>query len=163
MTKNILIATDFSLESLSVLKTILKEKENTADTCEYVVHFVTGYYTGDSIRDLLFERKETILYKVKSREFDEACSILKNKYPSLLKKIKFDIFSGYFQRSFNRYIFSERIEEAYYTSVRNKKRNKNIFDLSSFIKKSKNLKKQEILIKNQNVMHEKGHIAEIFA
>lgn len=163
MTKNILIATDFSLDSLSVLKTIIKEKENAKDTSEYVVHFVTGYYTGDSIRDLLFERKETILCKIKSKEFDEACSILKNKYPCLVKKIKFDIFSGYFQRSFNQYLFSEHIEEAYYTSVKNKKRNKNIFDLNSFIKKSKNLKKQEVLINHQNLMPEKGQIAEIFA
>lgn len=60
MTKTILIATDYSLESLNILKKVLKEKEASEDQNQYNVLLVSGYEAGDSIRDLLFNTKSTV-------------------------------------------------------------------------------------------------------
>ena len=54
MIKTILIATDFSLESLDILKKVLKNKNDQNDENQYNILFVTGYDMGDSIRDHYF-------------------------------------------------------------------------------------------------------------
>jgi len=162
MTKTILIATDYSLESLNILKEVLKEKNASEDQNQYTIFLVSGYEMGDSIRDLLFNTKSTIFNKIKPQEFNDAYEIIKNKYPHLIEKVVCDVFTGSFQRTFDNYIKEEHIEEAYYSSSI-KSKGKGKFDLIPYIKKSKNLQSQEITIEIHERLPERGRLAEIFA
>jgi len=162
MTKTILIATDFSLESLDILKKVLKKKHDQNDQNKYNILFVTGYDMGDSIRDLLFTTKSTILNKIRSREFCDAYSIINNKYPNLINKITCDIFTGYFQRSFNNYLEAANVDEAYYSASSSKIRNKNQFEITTFLKKNKIIEPQEVVTATKELLPEKGRLAEIF-
>lgn len=161
MTKTILIATDYSLESLNILKKVLKEKDASEDQNQYNILLVSGYDMGDSIRDLLFNTKSTIFSKIKPQEFNDAYGIIKNKYPHLINKIICDIFTGSFQRTFNNYVKAENIEEAYYSpSIKSKGKGK--FDLIAYIKKCKDLESHEIAVEIRASLPEKGRLAEIF-
>lgn len=161
MTKTILIATDYSLESLNILKKVLKEKDAAEDKNQYNILLVSGYEMGDSIRDLLFNTKSTIFNKIRSKEFCDAYGIIKNKYPQLIERIVCDIFTGSFQRTFNNYVRAENIEEAYYAaSIQSKGKGK--FDIIPYIKKCKELHSQEIQVEIQERLPERGRLAEVF-
>lgn len=69
MSKTILIATDYSLESLNILKRVLQEKNALQDNTQYNILFVSGYEMGDSIRDLLFTNKTQFSIKSDHRNF----------------------------------------------------------------------------------------------
>ena len=161
MTKTILIATDYSLESLNILKKVLKEKDASEDQNQYNILLVSVYDMGDSIRDLLFNTKSTIFSKIKPQEFNDAYGIIKNKYSHLINKVICDIFTGSFQRTFNNYVKTENIEEAYYSpSIKSKGKRK--FDLIPYIKKCKELESHEIAVEVRASLPEKGRLAEIF-
>lgn len=161
MAKTILIATDYSLESLNILKKVLKEKDAQEDQNQYKILLVSGYDQGDSIRDLLFNTKSTIFSKIRPDEFCDAYGIIRNKYPHLVDKIVCDIFTGSFQRTFNQYVKAENIEEAYYSpSIKSKGKGK--FDLIPYIKKCKELQSQEIKVEVPERLPERGRLAEIF-
>ncbi len=161
MTKTILIATDYSLESLNILKKVMREKDAAEDQNQYNILLVSGYDTGDSIRDLLFNTKSTIFNKLRPQEFCDAYGIIRNKYSHLINKIVCDIFTGSFQRTFNNYVKAENIEEAYYSpAIRSKGKGK--FDLIPYIKKCKDLESREISLEVRGRLPEKGRLAEIF-
>ncbi|RKS96626.1 hypothetical protein [Chryseobacterium defluvii] len=161
MTKTILIATDYSLESLKVLKKVLQEKEASEDQNRYNILLVSGYDMGDSIRDLLFTTKNSIFNKIRSQEFCDAYGIIKNKYPHLINRIVCDIFTGSFQRTFNNYVKAEQIEEAYYSSsIRSKGKGK--FDIIPYIRKCNAFEAHEIIIDIPERLPERGRLAEIF-
>ena len=162
MTKTILIATDFSLESLDILKKVLKKKHDQNDENRYNILFVTGYDMGDSIRDLLFTTKGTILNKIRPQEFCDAYSIINNKYPNLINKITCDIFTGSFQRAFNNYIEVAQVDEAYYTSSKSTNLGKCQFDVKTYLKRNKHLEAQEVMTQTTELMPEKGRLAEVF-
>jgi hypothetical protein len=161
MTKTILIATDYSLESLNILKKVLKEKDASEDQNQYNILLTSGYDAGDSIRDLLFTTKTSVFNKIRPAEFCDAFGIISNKYPHLVNKIICDVFTGSFQRTFNQYIKAENIEEAYYSpSIKSKGKGK--FDLIPYIKKCKELQSHEITVEVREKLPERGRLAEIF-
>lgn len=161
MAKTILIATDYSLESLNILKKVLKEKEASGDQNQYNILLTSGYDPGDSIRDLLFNTKTSVFNKIRPEEFCDAYGIIRNKYPHLINKIICDVFTGSFQRTFNQYVKAGNIEEAYYaSSIRSKGKGK--FDLIPYIKKCKDLRSHEITVEVRERLPERGRLAEIF-
>ncbi|WDF48561.1 hypothetical protein PQ459_08785 [Chryseobacterium sp. KACC 21268] len=162
MTKTILIATDFSLESLDILKKVLKKKNEQHDENKYNILFVAGYDMGDSIRDLLFTTKGTILTKIRSKEFCDAYSIINNKYPNLINKITCDIFTGSFQRTFNNYIEAANIDEAYFSTSKSKNLGKNQFEITTYLKKNKHVEAHEVVTATSGFVPEKGRLAEVF-
>lgn len=162
MIKTILIATDYSLESLNILKRVLKEKNAEENDTQYKILLVSGYDMGDSIRDLLFTTKSTIFSKIRTQEFCDAYAIIVNKYPHLVHKIVCDVFSGSFQRAFNNYVKAEEISEAYYSPSLKNKNTKGKFDLNPYIKKCKELTSHEMVFGTPQFMPEKGRLAEVF-
>ncbi|WP_313093251.1 hypothetical protein [Chryseobacterium flavum] len=161
MAKTILIATDFSLESLNILKKVLREKEVSEDQNQYNIMLVSGYDSGDSIRDLLFNTKTSIFNRIRPDEFCDAYGIIKNKYSHLVNKIICDVFTGSFQRTFNQYIKAENVEEAYYSSSI-KSKGKGRFDIIPYIKKCKDLPSYDISVEIREKLPERGKLAEIF-
>ncbi|MFC0343424.1 hypothetical protein [Epilithonimonas hispanica] len=162
MTKTILIATDFSLESLDILKKVLKKKHEQNDENQYNILFVSGYDMGDSIRDLLFTSKNTIFNKIRPAEFCDAYSIIRNKYPDLINKITCDIYTGSFQRTFNNFIEAANADEAYYSSTKSKNLSKGQFEIINYLKKNKLIEAQEVVIQKTEFLPEKGRLAEVF-
>lgn len=162
MTKTILIATDFSLESLDILKKVLKKKNDQHDENKYNILFVAGYDMGDSIRDLLFTTKSTVFSKIRSKEFCDAYSIINNKYPDLINKITCDIFTGSFQRTFNNYMEAANVDEAYYSTSKSRNLSKNQFEITNYLKKNKIIEAQEVVTATTEFMPEKGRLAEVF-
>ncbi len=162
MIKTILIATDFSLDSIDILKKIMKHKTDQQDDNKYNILFVSGYDMGDSIRDLLFTTKNSVFGKIRSEEFCDAYNIIKNKYPGIIHKISCDIFTGSFQRTFNNYIDAKEVDEAYYPSSKTKNLKKGQFDITTYLKKCKKVKAEEIITKVPEFLPEKGRLAEVF-
>lgn len=163
MSKTILIATDFSLESLNIMKKVLREKNSSHSNEQYNILLVSGYDAGDSIRDLLFNTKGKIFSKIRSAEFSEALSIIKNKYPDLVSKITCDVFTGSFQRTFDQYLKAIEVDEAYYSESLKEINHNGKFDIVPYLKKTKIVEAQEIKVITPDFMPEKGKIAEVFA
>ncbi|WP_177765309.1 hypothetical protein [Flavobacterium sp. I3-2] len=161
-TKNILIPTDFSLESLNIVKTLLSEAVSKQLEETYHIVFITGYDKGDSIRDLLFQSDASIIQKLKTNEFNEALGILKNKYAKYFISSKFILYNGYFQSRFNQVISCNKIDEIYFSATKPKSTLKNIFCLNKNIKKCE-LPKYEIQIETPIKSFEKERLAGFFS
>lgn len=162
MTKTILIATDFSLESLDILKKVLRNKSEQNDTNRYNIVFVSGYDMGDSIRDLLFTSKTSLLGKIRSQEFCDAYSIIYNKYPDLINKVSCEVFTGSFQRSFNQFADAITADEAYISTAKLRNLKKAQFDITPYIKKCRHLDVVEIATTIPEFAPERGRLAEVF-
>lgn len=163
MIKTVLINTDFSLESLITLKKFLAEKNMEGNECQYDIYLVSGYELSDSISDLLFTSKGKILNELRTQEFCDAYTIIKNKYPHLVNRIICDVYIGYFQKVFNNYVKAKNIDEAYYTTALVEKNKKNKFDIVPYIQKCKGLVSYEIVAEVSKSTFEKGILAEVFA
>jgi len=159
MKKTILIPTDFTIESLNVVKSFLS-KSNKEST--YDIILLHSVHLNDSITDLLFFSRIDTINSLTNRQFNDACDIIKNKYASQINSIRKDIFTGINQASFNNYIEANRVDEAFIPA--NYKLNlssKKSFDILPFIKQS-DLHVDEIDWKVDSKMPEKGKLAEIF-
>ncbi len=105
----ILIPTDFSVNSLRLVNQALENrKEEQTDVLLLYAHQLT-----DSITDLLFFSKTRTLRALSNPDFDEACSILKNKFEGTLNSIRTDLFMGFTQQAFNRYLESNKVSAIY--------------------------------------------------
>ena len=159
MKKTILLPTDFSIESLHVLKTVLSQSKPN-ETFDII--FLHGIHLSDSIRDLLFFSKQKILNQVVSNEFNEACSVITNTYASKINSIRKDIFTGFTQAAFTSYTEANQVSCLYlpadYTWNLDLRKS---FDLKPFVIKSK-LPIHYISWPKNNSIPEKGKVAELF-
>lgn len=133
MHKNVLIPTDFQMDSLNAIKKVVHDlrEEDTA-----TITLLHGYYLSDSITELLFHSKRDVLNKIVAVEFFEGCEVLKNKYASKLSQIKIDLFHGLNKRAFKTYVNSNSIDNVYIpTGLNVKKVNKSSFDILPYIYK----------------------------
>lgn len=131
--KNILIPTDFEMDSLNTIKKVVLDlKEDEVVT----ITLLHGYYLSESITDLLFYSKRNLLNDIVPSEFSEGCELLKNKYTSQLEQIKIDFFHGLNKRAFKSYLNSNNINAVYVPSGGNpKKVTKRSFDIVPYIYK----------------------------
>ncbi|OJV55988.1 MAG: hypothetical protein BGO31_18065 [Bacteroidetes bacterium 43-16] len=135
MPKRILIPTDFSINSLNILKEFLQKDESDE---QYDVVLSCGYYLSESITDLLFFSKHKILRSLNTDAFMDAISILRNKYAHSLHTVNVDLFTGSVQSSFDDYLEGNKIETIVFGADRKfTKTVKRSFDLSSFVQKAK--------------------------
>lgn len=96
--KKILVPTDFSIGSLNVIHSIVSRFDEPVDIILF--HAV---YVSNNISDLLFmTRKITQTYITK--DYSDACEILRNKYSSRIKSLKTDFFYGSSSMAFNNYV-----------------------------------------------------------
>jgi hypothetical protein len=159
MEKTVLIPTDFSISSLNIVKNYLKGQPADVKLNIILLH---GLHQTDSITSLLFYSKSRMLDELTSKEFNEGCHVLKNKYASQIRSIRKDVFSGFTQAAFNNYAVANRIDEVCIPILYNPQfKNKNSFDLLPYIKAS-NLPIQTIGSTVDVPMPEKGKVAELF-
>lgn len=96
--KKILVPTDFSIGSLNVIHSIVSRFDEPVEIVLF--HAV---YVSNNISDLLFmTRKITQTYLTK--DYTEACEILRNKYSSRVKSLKTEFFYGSSSMAFNNFV-----------------------------------------------------------
>lgn len=133
MHKNVLIPTDFQMDSLNIIKKVVHDLKDGDTVSITLLH---GYYLTDSISDLLFHSKKDILNQIVPTAFYEGCDLLKNKYASQLSQVKIDLFHGLNKRAFKSYISSNRIDKVYIPEgLITRKATKRSFDLAPYIHK----------------------------
>lgn len=159
MKKTILIPTDFTVQSLNILKSILSA--NTSNNT-YDIILLHGFNLSDSIMDLLFFSKFQQINSLSSTEFKEACEVIKNKFASQINSITTDLFTGYTVSSFNSYIEINKVDEIIMSDLEPTFSHKNSFNLSRFIKKCK-MNPITINTTINAVSPEKGKVAEVFS
>ena len=158
MRKTVLIPTDFTVQSLNILKSVLSTNPSTIKLDIILLH---GLTLNDSIRDLLFSSKHQQIESLTTPEFDEACEVIKNKFDSQISSLRVDLFTGYNVSAFINYLEGNRVVEIYVSNNKPVFTNKKSFDLSRFIEKSAVNVITVDAIPNTN-FSEKGKVAEVF-
>ncbi|GAB2649774.1 hypothetical protein GCM10027035_49680 [Emticicia sediminis] len=133
MTTKILIPTDFHVESLNTLKLAM----NHLETYEVEVVLMYAQDLGNSITDLLFYNPKKLVESLRTKEFDEALSILKNRFETRIKSISYEIFHGYRVKLIEDFIDSKNIDYIFLPKSYHLQMSKNGFDTIPLIKKSK--------------------------
>jgi len=160
MRRTILIPTDYTVESLNLVKAALSKRSNGK---KYDIILIHGIFLSSSITELLFLSKDKIIESLSNPEFDEACEVLRNKFDSQINSLRKDFFSGSWQSAFNNYVEGNRIDEAFIPSNHSLKRtSKKSFDIIPYIKKS-DIPVNEVDWNSSHAIPEKGRLAEIFS
>lgn len=159
MKKKLLIPTDFTIESLNVVKSVLNER--SYEWCYHII-LLHGVRLSDSITDMLFYSKAKMRESMSSHSFEEACGVIKNKYASGIASMVVDFFTGTTQAAFDSYILANRIDEIYMPRrYELRRRNKQSIDILPYIHKcGKPVRAVEWNM--EVVLPEKGKLAEVF-
>lgn len=158
MKKTILIPTDFTVNSLNILKTILIQNEAKQTFNVILLH---GMSLSDSIRDLLFFSKSKQIDSLTNPEFEEAYEVIRNKFDSQISSLRIDLFTGYNLSAFNNYLEGNKVEQIFISDKKPVLTNKNSFDLSRFIEKCQ-VQVTKVDFGANATLPEKGKIAEVF-
>jgi hypothetical protein len=159
MEKTILIPTDFSIESLS----LFKKRMQANDTAQYRVIFFHCIHRSDSIMELLFYSEARVIQSLVTKDFTEACTILKNKYGSRIVSDRIAIFTGTTQSAFQNFLEGNRVDEILAPKEYTFKRtSKHSFDPMPFIRNS-GFTVTEFSWKQYQNLPEKNQLAELFA
>jgi len=140
MAKTILIPIDFKVESLITLKLALSDSSLFEDDHEFSkVNIVLIYaeYQSDSITDLLFYSAYKTIQRLKTPEFNDAISIIQNRYKTVINSISIELFHGCNSNAFENWVKSKNIDLSYIPKSYLFKPIKNGFNPIPFIKKSK--------------------------
>lgn len=157
MKQTVLIPTDFSIESLLLVKHAATA--NPASRLDIVLLYC--HYLSDSITDILFYSPRKTLEELISSDFREACSIIQNKYPSKITHMRVEVFYGHTGGAFDNFIEAHKIDEAYIPSNYTLRLGKNGFDPLPYIKGS-GLKINEVCWEAKKNRPEKDQLAELF-
>lgn len=158
MKKTIVIPTDFTVQSLNVLKAVLTQNQTEE---QYNVILLHGFSLSDSIRDLLFFSKPQQITALMNTEFEEACEVIRNKFDSQIGSLKIDLFTGYNVSAFNSYLEANSVEQIFTSDRKPEFGHKNSFDLSRFIYKCR-IDTTIIESVSKSSVPERGKIAEVF-
>lgn len=133
MRKTVLIPTDFSVESVNLVKTALNSNEE--DSFEIIL--LHGLYLPDTMTELILFRKKETIRKLENAAFRESCQMLLSKYGKRIESLSVDLFTGFNQSAFENYLEANRVDEIYaLAESRFKGPHKRSFDLMPFVKKA---------------------------
>lgn len=133
MDKVIMLPTDFSIESLNTLRLAADQYKGQK------IHVVLVYAEtpSDSITDLLFYRPVNTIKALKSKSFEEALSVVRNRYESTIASLSFKIFNGTNTNALLNFVEANQIDDIILPTNYNFQFPKNGFDMTPMIKKSK--------------------------
>lgn len=158
MNKSIALLTDFSVDSLMMLRYALKREENT----KLNIFLIHGYRSPDGILDLLFQSKEDQIKSLTNEAFTKALQIIKNGYSSRIAFIKVELLSGITTAAIRNSLEAWAISEVYIPRNNTlKPASERSFDLVPMLKRS-NLKIIEADMPQAEDAHFKSGLAELF-
>jgi hypothetical protein len=132
MPLRILIPTDFNVESLLTLK---KAMDTLPDTeVEAVLMYAERLST--SITDLLFYSPAERRRQMVTAQFEEALTILMNRFEKRLLRISIEFFHGYGTAAFLNFAAAQEIDRIFLSGSYTLKLGTNGFDPTSILKKS---------------------------
>ena len=157
--QTILIPTDFTIESLGLLKTAMQECPDE----QFNVVLVHGIIPDDSIQDLLFRSPNKIIKELQSTDFAEACTVIRNKFSSRILSLKTVLFTGKTKSAFRNLLKANAVDvivsaEHYAFQFPSRKS----LDLAAFIRSSE-VKKLNMEWESRPDLPEKNKLAELFA
>ncbi|MBS3954387.1 MAG: hypothetical protein KGZ88_15670 [Methylomicrobium sp.] len=159
--RTILVPTDFSMESLSLVKQTMDTSNN--DT----LHFILTHclFLSDEPVELLYFSKTELIRSLKSAAFNRACKAIRERYPVEKMRITTELFTGLNQTAFNHFIDANQIDEAVIPKQYSPTLNlKSSFNPLPFIRKSR-LKITEITVSEQSylaIKNNQGLLANSF-
>lgn len=103
--KNILIPTDFHIESLTCIPDLCRQSQHS----ELQLIFIHFFKISDSISDLLMLSRRSREYQHISDEFYEICEKIKATYPQV-KSIKIEFFYGSTLKTFKIFLEEHDID-----------------------------------------------------
>lgn len=156
MKRTILIPTDFSIESLIPVKqAALLSNYNDIEIVLMFCDLLPG-----SISDLLFYTPAKVIGQYSNKEFEEACSIIMNKYASKISSMRTEIFHGTSDAAFENFISGNKIDEVIFPKNYVLKEHRNGFNPLPYIKNSY-LPCREVEWKVNNP-HESANLSTLF-
>lgn len=158
MQRTILIPTDFTIESLNLVKHAL----HAEDAQKLDIILVHGLHLTDSIFDLLFFSRTKNVEKLVNADFEAACTILKNKFATRINSLRCQLFSGFTQSAFINFLEGNRVDQIYIPQTYILQATaSNSFDLMPYIKASA-VAVAEVHWEPLPHMPEKNLLAELF-
>lgn len=112
MKDSILIPTDFSVSSLNLVKQVLLE--HPEDELNILLTFECQL--TDSITDLLFLSKQSIIDSHSNEDFQDGLHILKNRFGSKIRTFRIEPFFGFNSRAFRAFVQANNVVHAYLPS-----------------------------------------------
>lgn len=109
MKETILIPTDFTIASLNLLKQALSDKADNKRN--YIIVF--EHNLSDSITDLLFLSKASLIDSCSNETFNEGLEILKNRYSDSIDTLRIEPFYGFTKSAFRNFIAANQVAETY--------------------------------------------------
>lgn len=103
--KNILIPTDFNIESLNCIKDLCRQDEDS----RFQLTFIHLFKISDSITDLLMLSRRNKEYEYVSDDFYKACEALKANFPQIAA-VRVDFFYGSTLGMFRNYLEGNGID-----------------------------------------------------
>jgi hypothetical protein len=135
----------------------------TDDSLRYTVIFLHCVRGSDSILDLLFYSEASVIQSLVNKDFNEACTILKNKFSSRIVEDRIVVFKGSTQLAFRNFLEANHVDEILVPSeYRFKAVHKKSFDPTPFILKS-GLTITEVSWNSVQNAPEKNQLAELFS
>ena len=158
MKKTILIPTDFSIESLK----LLKEAVTSVEVGSVNIIFLHCIYLSDSIFDLLFFSKKEWVESLVNKDFDDGCKIIRNKYVNKINSARVEFFTGTTQQAFDNFLEGNQVDEIMLPkNYVFKQSSKKSFSPEPYIRKSR-LPLIEVVWQKSDKEPEKNSLAEIF-
>lgn len=140
MSIKIAFPTDFTVESLNLVKQAIEDHPN--EKIDFLL--VHGIHVTDSITDLLFFSKGKIISSLTNPVFDEACSVLRKHFASAVNSFRIELFMGFTQTAFTNFMISMQVDKMYVPeSYTLKLKDAMSADLMPYINRSK-VKKTEV-------------------
>ncbi|BAV04150.1 hypothetical protein SAMN05421788_104116 [Filimonas lacunae] len=104
--KNIVIPTDFTVHSLDIIVATV-EKYKAEQLNILLMH---GLTMPDSLSDLLLFGRNNDRYKLITKEFENACMIIKNRYASVITNISIRFMHGNTRHAFRNFLHANTID-----------------------------------------------------
>lgn len=104
--KNIIIPTDFTVHSLdTIVATVEKYKAE-----QLHILLMHGLSMPDSITELMLFSRNNDRYKLITKEFEDACKIIKNRYASVIQSITLRFMHGNTRHVFRNFLLANHID-----------------------------------------------------
>lgn len=158
MIKTILVPIDFSIESLNTLKLALSMESNTK--INVVLMYATN--TSNSMTDLVFYSPKKEINRLSNAEFNEAITVIKNRYESLIHIIKFELFHSKTTAAFKAFVEGNKVDKIYIPKYYELMPLKNGFNPIPLIRKSK-VNFEEIEWNVDNYTFDKSEMSALFS
>jgi len=107
--QKVLIPTDFSIASLNLVKEAAEQ--STSDKMDIIL--VYGVHLSTSIHELIFFSKNKVVAQLQSSEFNDACSLLKNKYRSKIRSIHPELLISNNRNYIEQFLEHEKIDQIF--------------------------------------------------